>query len=168
MRFFIICILMLSSLSFQTVASPEKIDSQLQVLKKEVMQLNRQLFILEEELLYPSSTQLAVFLSVDVGQYFVIDNVELKIDGETMTHYLYTVREQKALARGGVQRLYMGNLQSGEHQLTAIFNGVGPNQRPLQRATSITFNKVKEVKNIELSIKDDESKQQAQFSAREW
>lgn len=159
---------MLSSLSFQTVASPEKIDSQLQVLKKEVMQLNRQLFILEEELLYPSSTQLAVFLSVDVGQYFVIDNVELKIDGETMTHYLYTVREQKALARGGVQRLYMGNLQSGEHQLTAIFNGVGPNQRPLQRATSITFNKVKEVKNIELSIKDDESKQQAQFSAREW
>jgi len=169
-RAFILCLVMLlSSLSFQVQGSEsEEIDNQLQALKKEIMQLNRQLFILEEELLYPSSTQLAIFLSLDVGKFFTIDSVELKIDSETVTHYLYTEREQQALARGGIQRLYMGNLLSGEHQLTAIFNGVGPNQRPLQRATSLTFNKEKEVKNIELLIKDDTSKQQAQFSTREW
>lgn len=170
MRFFIFSlVVLLSSLSFQVQGSEsEEIDSQLQALKKEIMQLNRQLFILEEELLYPSSTQLAVFLSVDVGKYFTIDSVELKIDSETISHYLYTEREQQALGRGGVQRLYIGNLRSGEHQLTAIFNGIGPNKRPLQRATTITFNKEKEVKNIELLVKDDESKQQAQFSVREW
>ncbi len=168
MRFFTICLLLLASISFQANSAPENIDSQLQNLKKEIMQLNRQLFILEEELLFPSSTQLAVYVSVDVGKYFIVDNVELKIDGETVTHYLYTQREQQALSRGGVQRLYVGNIRSGEHQLTAVFNGMGPNQRPLQRAASITFNKAKEVKNIEFSIKDDEDKQQAQFIAKEW
>ena len=169
MRFFTICLLLLSSISFQAHSSaPENIDSQLQSLKKEIMQLNRQLFILEEELLYPSSTQLAVYLSVDVGKYFTVDNVELKIDGKTVTHYLYTAREQEALSRGGVQRLYVGNIHSGEHQLTAVFNGVGPNQRSLQRAASIDFNKAKEVKNIEFLIRDDEDKQQARFLAKEW
>jgi len=167
-RFFTICFLLLASISFQANSAPENIDSQLQGLKKEIMQLNRQLFILEEELLFPSSTQFAVYVSVDVGKYFIVDNVELKIDGKTITHYLYTQREQQALSRGGVQRLYVGNIHSGEHQLTAIFNGMGPNQRPLQRAASITFNKAKEVKNIEFSIKDDEDKQQAQFIAKEW
>ncbi len=168
MRFFTICLLLLSSISFQAQGASEDIDSQLQSLKKEIMQLNRQLFILEEELLYPSSTQLAVYLSVDVGKYFTVDNVELKIDGKTVTHYLYTEREQQALSRGGVQRLYVGNVHSGEHQLTAVFNGIGPNQRPLQRAASINFNKAKEVKNIEFLIRDDEDKQQAQFLTKEW
>ena len=171
MRFFTICLLLLSSISFQahsSASAPENIDSQLQSLKKEIMQLNRQLFILEEELLYPSSTQFAVYLSVDVGKYFIIDNVELKLDGKTVTHYLYTAREQQALSRGGVQRLYVGNVHSGEHQLTAVFNGIGPNQRPLQRAASINFNKAKEVKNVEFLIRDDEDKQQAQFLAKEW
>ena len=168
MRFFALCLLFVSLLSSQLHAADENIDDQLQSLKKEVMQLNRQLFILEDELLYPSSTQLAVFVSVDIGKYFTINGVELKLNGDTITHYLYTDREQQSLSRGGVHRLYMGNVHSGEHQLTAIFTGMGPNQRPLQRATSITFNKAKEVKSIELAIEDDEEKQQAQFTAKEW
>ncbi len=168
MRFLVISMLVLSSISMSAQGASEEIDNQLQALKKEIMHLNRQLFILEEELLYPSSTQLAVFLSVDVGEYFTIDSVELQIDGDTVSHYLYTQREVDALSRGGVQRLYMGNLHSGEHELTAIFNGMGPNQRPLQRATTITFNKAKEIKNIQLAIVDDEAKQQAEFTAQEW
>jgi len=144
------------------------LDKDLQALKKEIMQLNRQLFILEEELLYPSSTQLAVFLSVDVGKYFTLDSVEIQIDGEAVTHYLYTVAERAALVRGGTQRLYLGNVRSGEHELTAIFNGIGPNQRPYRRAVSIHFTKETDVKYVELTITDDEAKQQPEFLAKEW
>lgn len=168
MRFFVLCLLLCGSLLTPVHATEPNIDEQLQSLKKEIMQLNRQLFILEDELLYPSSTQLAIFVSVDIGKYFTIDGVELKLNGDTISHYLYTEREQKALSRGGVHRLYMGNIHTGEHQLTAIFTGIGPNQRPLQRATTINFNKAKEVKSIELAIVDDEVKQQAQFTAKEW
>jgi hypothetical protein len=147
---------------------PKDIDDDLQALKKEVMQLNKQLFILEEELLYPSSTQLAVFLSLDVGKFFTLDSVELRIDDKVVTNYLYTKRELEALARGGVQRLYLGNLHTGEHELTAVFVGVGPNQRDYQRATSMKFKKGKEVKYLELKIADIEQKQQPEFQVKEW
>jgi len=167
-RFFVYGLLLCGLLLSPVQAADSNIDEQLQSLKKEIMQLNRQLFILEDELLYPSSTQLVVFVSVDIGKYFTIDGVELKLNGDTITHYLYTDREQESLSRGGVHRLYMGNVHTGEHQLTAIFTGMGPNQRPLQRATTLSFNKAKEVKSIELAIKDDEGKQQAQFIAKEW
>lgn len=148
--------------------SGQALDSELQNLKKEIMQLNRDLFILEEELLYPSTTQLAVFLSMDVGEYFSLDAVELKIDGEVVTHYLYTQREISALRRGGVQRLYLGNVRSGEHELTALFTGLGPNGREYRRGTSMKFAKDKTVKYLELRIGDLENKQQPEFSVKEW
>jgi hypothetical protein len=94
-----------------------------QDLKKEVKSLNRDLFILEEELLFPSSTQLAVFVSVDVGNFFRLDSVQLKIDNKIVANHLYTRRELESLSRGGVQRLFLGNVKSGEHELVAIFSG---------------------------------------------
>lgn len=146
----------------------QSVDSELQDLKKDVMQLNRDLFILEEELLYPSSTQLTVFLSMDVGEYFALDAVELKIDDQVVTHYLYTQRELSALRRGGVQRLYLGNVRSGDHELTAFFIGLGPKGREYRRATSLKFSKDRTVKYLELRISDLESKQQPEFGVREW
>ena len=99
----------------------KSLDTRIQELKQDVLDLNRDLFVLEEELLFPASTQLAVFLSVDVGTFFALDSVELKIDNKTVTHYLYTERENAALRRGGVHRLYLGNLRSGKHELVAFF-----------------------------------------------
>ena len=52
------------------------LDEQVQGLKDEVLDLNRELFLLEEELLFPANTQVAVFLSMDVGEYFAIDSVQ--------------------------------------------------------------------------------------------
>ena len=112
------------------------LDTKVQDLKKEVKSLNRDLFILEEELLFPSSTQVAVFLSVDVGNFFRLDSVQLKIDNKIVANHLYTKRELGALERGGVQRLYLGNVKSGEHELIAIFSGPGPNNREYRRGTT--------------------------------
>ena len=39
-------------------------------------------FLLEEELLFPANSQVAFFLSMDVGEYFALDSVNIKIDGK--------------------------------------------------------------------------------------
>src|SRR5256884_7853580 len=109
------------------------LDQEIQDLKKDVVDLNKDLFILEEELLFPANTQVAVFLSVDVGQFFALDSVQLKLDRKEVINYLYTPRELDALLKGGVQRLYLGNLKVGPHELVAFFSGKGPNERAYKR-----------------------------------
>lgn len=143
----------------------QPLSSQIEDLKKALITLNRDLFILEEDLLFPSSSQLAVYLSVDVGTFFTLDAVELKIDDEVATHYLYTERQINALHRGGVQRLYLGNIPQGEHELTAFFVGIGPENRPYKRAVSIQFEKDDDPQAVELQIVDSSAKQQPEFSA---
>ena len=46
------------------------IAPELENLKEAVLTLNRDLLILEEELLYPASSQVAIYVSMDLGQYF--------------------------------------------------------------------------------------------------
>jgi hypothetical protein len=143
------------------------VTEQLQQLRKEVVALNRDLFVLEEDLLFPSSTQVVVYLSMDVGAYFNLDAVELKIDDKVVTYHLYTEKQIQALFKGGVQKLHIDNLAQGEHQLTAFFIGKGPQDREYKRATSITFTKTAEAKSLELSIIDSSLKQQPVFEAIE-
>jgi hypothetical protein len=144
------------------------LDDKVQSLKKEVMNLNRDLFVLEEELLFPTNTQVAVFLSIDVGNYFRLDSVQLKIDDKVVANYLYTKQEVEALGRGGVQRLYLGNVKKGARELVAVFRGPGPNGREYKRATTHTFEKGSGPKYIELKITDVTRKLQPDFVVKEW
>jgi hypothetical protein len=143
------------------------VAEQLQQLRKEVVALNRDLFVLEEDLLFPSSTQAVVYLSMDVGAYFNLDAVELRINDKVVTYHLYTEKQIQALYKGGVQKLHIDNLAQGEHQLSAFFIGKGPQNREYKRATSITFIKTAEAKSLELSIIDSSLKQQPVFEAVE-
>lgn len=144
------------------------LDEDVQDLKKQVLDLNRDLFLLEEELLFPANTQVAVFVSMDVGEFFGLDSVELKLDNKDVANYLYTERESEALLKGGVQRLFIGNLKAGEHELVAVFTGEGPHARDYRRAASLKFEKGIGPKYIELTISDRESKQQPEFVVKEW
>jgi hypothetical protein len=144
------------------------LDEEVQDLKKLAVDLNRDLFLLEEELLFPSSTQVAVFVSMDVGEFFGLDSVEIKLDNKDVTNYLYTEREVDALIRGGVQRIYVGNLKTGEHELVAVFTGEGPHVRDYRRGASLNFEKGIGPKYIELTISDRENKLQPEFVVREW
>jgi len=144
------------------------LDEQIQDLKKQTVDLNRDLFILEEELLFPANTQVAVFVSVDVGDFFALDSITLKIDNREVSDYLYTPREDTALIKGGVQRLYVGNLKSGQHELVAFFNGKGPNNRYYRRAASIEFEKGVGAKYLELKITDRQHAQQPEFEIKDW
>jgi hypothetical protein len=144
------------------------LDEQVQDLKKQTVALNRDLFILEEELLFPANTQVAVFVSVDVGDFFALDSITLKIDNREVSDYLYTPREVSALLKGGVQRLYVGNLKSGQHELVAFFNGKGPHNRDYSRAASIKFEKGIGAKYLELKITDRQHAQQPEFEIKDW
>jgi hypothetical protein len=144
------------------------LDQDVQSLKKEVLDLNRDLFLLEEELLFPANSQVAFFISMDVGEYFDLDSVNLKIDGKDVTNYMYTEREVGALMRGGVHRLHMENLKVGDHELVAVFTGAGPESRDYRRGATMNFEKGIGAKYVELKITDRVTKQQPDFEIKEW
>jgi hypothetical protein len=144
------------------------LDAEVQSLRREVIDLNRDLFMLEEDLLFPASTQVAVFVSMDVGTFFAVDSVQLKVDDKEVANYLYTEREQEALKRGGVQRLWLGNLKAGEHEVTAFFTGQGPHERYYKRGTTLKVAKGVGAKYVELRITDTASKLQPEFAVRVW
>jgi hypothetical protein len=144
------------------------LDQEVQGLKKDVVDLNRELFVLEEELLFPANTQVAVFISMDVGDFFALDTVTLKIDQKEVINYLYTPREVDALLKGGVQRLYLGNLKVGKHEIVAFFSGKGPNERDYKRGATLRFEKGIGAKYLELKINDRQRRQQPEFEIKDW
>jgi hypothetical protein len=144
------------------------LDQEVQGLKKDVIDLNKDLFVLEEELLFPANTQVAVFLSMDVGTFFTLDAVTIKIDNKEVTNYLYTAKEADALLKGGVQRVYLGNQKVGKHELVAFFNGKGPGELDYRRGATLNFEKGVGAKYLELKISDRVSKHQPEFIVKDW
>ncbi len=142
----------------------EKLES----LKSEVLKLNRDLLILEEDLLYPAQSQIAVYVSMDVGEYFQLDAVKLHIDNNLAASHLYTDHQRHALIRGGIQPLFKGNLKSGNYSISAFFTGIGPQGREYKRAANLELEKTDEPAVIELRIADSEGKQQPEFQLVQW
>ena len=149
-------------------ADTRALDENVQELKKDVVDLNKELFMLEEELLFPANTQVAVFVSMDIGEFFALDSLTLKIDNKEVANYLYTPREAEALLKGGVHRVYLGNLKVGEHQLVAFFNGKGPMERDYKRGANLKFEKGVGAKYLELRITDRQRKGQPEFQIKDW
>jgi hypothetical protein len=144
------------------------LGQEVQGLKKDVIDLNKDLFVLEEELLFPANTQVALYVSMDVGTFFALDSVTVKIDNKEVKNYLYTAREADALLKGGVQQIYLGNLKVGKHELVAFFTGKGPVERDYKRGATINFDKGVGAKYLELKITDRVAKHQPEFAIKDW
>ncbi len=144
------------------------LDQEVQGLKKDVIDLNKDLFVLEEELLFPANTQVALYVSMDVGTFFALDSVTVKIDNKEVKNYLYTAREADALLKGGVQQIYLGNLKVGKHELVAFFTGKGPVERDYKRGATLSFDKGVGAKYLELKITDRVAKHQPEFTIKDW
>lgn len=145
-----------------------KLSSSLQNLKQDVITLNKELRIMEEALLYPSSTKVSVFLTVSSGQFFKLNSIKLKLNGDFVAAHLYTEDERQALLQGGVQRLYVTNLNKGKHTATAFFYGEGPNGREYKRGVDISFDKGDVSAYMELVVTDDGSIQEPVFEIKQW
>lgn len=149
-------------------APAQALDTRIQDLKAEVIALNRDLLVLEEELLFPANTQVALFVSMDVGRLFELESVQIKLDDKVVASHLYTPREVQALHRGGVQRLHVGNLRTGAHELVAVFTGRGPHERDYRRGATLKFDKGTDARYIELRIRDQQAKLQPEFELKVW
>jgi hypothetical protein len=141
------------------------LDTEMEDVKKALLKLKRDLVILEEDLLFPASSQVSVFLSMDLGEFFQLDSVVLKLNGKEVASHLYTDKQVDALYRGGVQKVFVGNVKQGENTLTAFFTGRGPSGRDYRRATTVDFEKSFEPTFVELAISDSTAKYQPEFRA---
>jgi len=144
------------------------LSKQADSVQAQVIELNRDLFLLEEDLLHPASTRLALYVSMDFGRFFTLESVKLKLDGKPITSFLYTSKDVEALKRGAIQPLYLGNISSGEHELVAFFTGIGTHNRAYKRAVSLKFDKQEGEKAFEIQIVDDSASQQPQFKIKAW
>lgn len=144
------------------------VSTDIEELKQAALELNRDLLILEEDLLFPANTQIGVYISVDVGHYFTMDAVKLKVDDEIVASHLYTEKENSALNRGGIQRLYLGNLKTGAHDITAFFYGYGPDNSEFKRAATYSLKKDQNPTMLEIRVRDSVKSLQPEFDFREW
>lgn len=152
----------------QALDTVKSLSKEIQTLKSTVVDLNKDLQLMEEQLLFPSSTRVTVFLSLDIGQFFKLESVKLKLDGKQVATHLYSDKQRQSLSRGGVQSLYLTNLNVGKHNVSAFFTGVGPNGRPYKRVAELDFVKNKGSQYLELAIVDDIKKQAPVFEIRQW
>lgn len=128
------------------------IDDQVQTLKKEVIQINNELSLLEEKLLFPSTTQVSIFVSLEAKSDFRLDSVELKVDELVVAKYIYTFRELEALQKNGVQRLHTGNVSTGGHKLATVIRGRSAGGTEFTQTAEHTFTKDVDPKFVEMRI----------------
>jgi hypothetical protein len=148
--------------------SVNELSGEIQELKKSVIALNKELRVLEEDLLFPANTQVNVFISLDIGEFFRLESVKLKLDEKVVTNHIYSDRERTALSKSGIHKLHMANLSVGEHTLSAFFTGIGPNGREYKRGTTLKINKENGPKYVEIKISDSTMKLQPEFAVQEW
>jgi hypothetical protein len=128
------------------------LDEQVQEIKSDVLGIAAELSLLEEKLLYPSGTQVAVFVALAEGDQMRLDAVRLQIDGQPVAHYIYSFKELEALRKGGVQRIYVGNVATGEHQLEVLVDGKLQGGADFSQTGQFTFRKGVEPKLVGLTL----------------
>ncbi len=117
------------------------LDEQVQEVKSDVLSIAAELNQLEEKLLYPSNTHLAVFVTIAPGETLRLDAMRVHIDGQLATHYIYTFKELEALQKGGVQRIYTGNVASGQHEIELSLAGKLASGQDYTRTERFPFSK---------------------------
>jgi len=130
----------------------QSLDEQVQAIKSDVLSIAAELNGLEEKLLYPSNTQVAVFVSLAEGEAFRLDSVQVQIDSELVAHYIYSFKELEALQKGGVQRIYTGNISTGEHRLDVSVAGKLSNGKDVEAAGNFSFRKDIEPKLVAITL----------------
>lgn len=143
------------------------LDEQVQDIKKDVLELTSELSRLEEKLLFPSNTQVSLFVSIKGDEGFVLDSMQIKMDNKVVAQHLYTYKEIEALRAGGVQRIYTGNIKTGDHELVASFIGRAKSGNEYQRSENFTVTKAVGPKFVEIEISGSSASDQS-LSFKDW
>ena len=165
--------LLLPMLSISTQAAEvtreqiKGLDEQVQDIKKDVLDLSSELYLLEEKLLFPSNTQVSLFVSLSGDEDFILDSLQIKLDNKVVAQHLYTYKEVEALRAGGVQRVYTGNIKTGDHMLVASFIGRSKSDTEYQRSADFKVTKAVGPKFVEIKISGDDASDQT-VSFKDW
>ena len=135
-----------------SVADFTSLDRQIQVLKREVIDLNRDIRLLEEEVLYPMERQLVVFVSLAGADISGIDRVSIVQGERLLVQHEYSASEFAALREGGVHRLFEGRLEPGAHYLDIAFDGKRSNGEAFAIRTLAKITKRTAAKTLELQL----------------
>ena len=128
------------------------LDGQVQEIKSDVLSIAAELNNLEERLLFPSNTQVSLFVSLAPEEDFRLDAVQVMINGELATHHIYSFKELEALQKGGVQRLYTGNISTGDHRISVTMAGKLKNGKDFSESDEFTFSKDVEPKALGITL----------------
>jgi hypothetical protein len=152
---FEIIVLLIGSTSYAQQVSKEQVkglDEQVQEIKGDALSISAELAKLEEKLLYPSNTEVSVFISLKTGETFRLDSVDIQMDGKPVTHHLYALKELEALRKGGVQKLYTGNVRTGDHDLEVQVSGKTSSGADFQKSGHFVVTKDVAPKIVEVSL----------------
>lgn len=149
-------------------ADLKQVSKNIQELKQNVITLNKDLRLMEEKLLFPSSTKYTIFVSVSSGTFFTLESIKLRLDDKLVSTQIYSEKQRQAMLRGGVHKLYVTNLNEGEHTATLFFTGIGSGGRDYKRASTIEFTKGPAGEYLEVAISDDKVTQEPVFAIKQW
>jgi len=155
LRFLLLSLTFFSINAYAAEVTKEQIkglDEQVQDIKKDVLELTSELTRLEEKLLFPSNTQVSLFVSLTGDEGFILDSMQIKMDNKVVAQHLYTYKEVEALRKGGVQRIYTGNYKTGDHAMVASFIGRTKSGTEYQRSENFTVTKAVGPKFVEIQI----------------
>jgi hypothetical protein len=93
-----------------------------------------------------------LFVQLAKGESMRLDAVQIQIDGQLAAHYIYSFKELEALQKGGVQRIYTGNVATGEHQMEVSLTGKLASGKDYTRTEHFTFTKAIKPKLMGLTL----------------
>ncbi len=148
----LLCIFLMLKSANAGEADIRSLDEQVQEIKSDVLGIASELDNLEERLLYPSGTQVAVFVEMAEKDTFRLDAIQVRINGELAAHHIYSFKELEALEKGGVQRVYTGNVPTGQHELSVLVLGKLKNGKDYEQSGSFPFSKGVEPKTLGITL----------------
>ena len=143
-------------------------DGEIQAVKQEILEINREILLLEEQLLYPQGQQVVVFVSLKADSPVNVNSISLSLDGQVVSRRVYTRSEEAALHNGGIHRLYVGRLEDGSHVVDVSLSGTGKGGQQFLRHQSAKITKNSGRKIMELKIAAIDKQTEPQFSIHEW
>ncbi|MCK5383010.1 MAG: hypothetical protein KAJ65_04545 [Gammaproteobacteria bacterium] len=145
-----------------------KLDSEIQAIKEEILDINQEILLIEELSLYPHGQQMIVLVSVATNSLLRPDSISLQLDGQTVSEHHYSDNEYAAMQAGGVHRLYTGRVDDGEHQLVISVTGEQARGNAFSQQRSVTITKQAGRKYMELHLGPREDTAEPGLTIREW
>lgn len=150
-------------LSGSVAAQSQDALKELESLRQQTIELNRDFDIFEEN----NSSPLVIYFSINADQKFRIQSLRVMLDGQLLKQLEYDDASRKALQAGGAQLVYGGSAAPGKHELIAYY----VSDREYQGGKSQIIHKQDKTQYLEVIIQKQNTKKsrlQPELIIKEW